>query len=274
MLQFRGTTRLKGDVEENLKGDIPLTDHAVEAEFAAAVERSAIRQHPFHHIYMEDVLDPESYGTLLAAMPERRFYHELRHQDAMRTDGSSTRLRMYLYPELLRRLPAGQRQVWTPVARALCSPRLQDAFKRKFRVALEKRFRKPVERIGLYPVPILLRDQPGYRIGIHSDLETKAITVQFYLPRDNSQRHVGTIFHEAESGEGAERMTQMPFVPAAGYAFPVSGTKSWHSAAPTTKADGERVSMMVTYYVADSLAARLYRRLRRAALSLGIHPNG
>lgn len=261
-------------MEETIGRSSSLTDTAVESRFAEAVERSPLRQHPFDHIYMEDVLDPRSYEALLSAMPDRRFYHELRHQDAMRADGSSTRLRLYLYPELLRGLPAEQRRVWMPVARALCSRRLRDALKRKFRGALELRFGKPVEQIGLYPVPILLRDQPGYRIGIHSDLPSKAITVQYYLPRDASQSQIGTIFHEGDSGELAERTTQMPFMPATGYAFPVSLTKSWHSAATTVERDGERVSMMVTYYVADGLFAWLYRRLRRDALSLGLHPKG
>jgi hypothetical protein len=243
----------------------------VEQQFVAAVDRSKLRKKPFDHIYMEGVLDPGSYRSLLAAMPERRHYHDLKHHDAVRKDGSSTRLRMYLYPELLRKLPQEQRRVWLPVAEALCSKELELAFKRKFRRALEDRFRKPAEKIGIYPAPILLRDQPGYRIGIHSDVRKKAITVQFYLPGNDSQRHIGTIFHESNQGPGAERTTQMPFLPSSGYAFPVSLTKSWHSAAATSSEDGERVSMMVTYYVADSLPRRLYWIARRALLSLGIH---
>ena len=243
----------------------------VEQQMVEAVERSKLRKNPFDHIYMDRVLDPTSYKTLLAAMPERDHYHDLKHHDAVRKDGSSTRLRMYLYPELLRRMPEEQRRVWLPIARALCSKELELAFKRKFRRALEERFGKPAEKIGVYPIPILLRDQPGYRIGIHSDVRKKAITVQFYLPGDESQRHIGTIFHESNEGPGAERTTQMAFMPSSGYAFPVSLTKSWHSAATTTPADGERVSMMVTYYVADSFARRLYWKARRALLSLGIH---
>jgi len=245
---------------------------SIEAEFVEAVERSDLRHQPFDHIYMEGVLDPDSYVALLAAMPDRRFYHDLRHRDALRKDGTSTRLRMYLYPELLWRLPAAQRRAWLPVARALCSKALENAFKAKFRATLEQRFGKPVEKIGLYPIPILLRDQPGYRIGIHSDVATKAITVQYYLPRDDSQRNIGTIFHEAETGTGAEKTTQMPFMPATGYAFPVSLTQSWHSAATTTDSDGERVSMMITYYVADNPRTWLKYRLRRILNSFGWHP--
>jgi len=245
---------------------------SIERQLVAAVDRAELRKAPFDHIYMEQVLDPESYAALLAAMPDRSFYHDLKHRDAVRKDGSSTRLRMYLYPELLRRLPSNVRSIWMPVARALCSRALEQAFKRKFRAALEERFGKAVEKIGLYPVPILLRDLPGYKISIHSDVPTKAITVQFYLPRDESQRHVGTIFHESDTGAGAKMRTQMAFLPSTGYAFPVSTTKSWHSAAPTKKADGERVTMMVTYYVAEGFRGQLYRRVRRALLFFGLHP--
>jgi hypothetical protein len=247
------------------------TPQSVEQQLVAAVERAELQHKPFDHIYMQDVLDPESYDALLAALPDRRFYHDLMHRDAVRKDGSSTRLRMYLYPELLGRLSADQKRIWLPIASALCSPALEKAFKQKFRGALEERFGKPAEQIGVIPVPILLRDQPGYRISIHSDVPKKAITVQFYLPCDESQRDLGTIFHENNSGPGAQKTTQMPFMPASGYAFTVALTKSWHSAATATDGDGERVSMMVTFYVADSLPRRLYWMARRALLSLGIH---
>ena len=243
----------------------------VRDQMVAAVNRAELRTTPFDHVYMEGVLDPQTYDALLAEMPDRQFYHDLKHQDAVRADGTSTRLRMYLYPELLRGLPEPQRRVWLPLSKALCSRELELAFKRKFRRALEERFGKPVEKLGVYPIPILLRDQPGYRIGIHSDVKKKAITVQFYLPSDETQRHIGTIFHESNEGEGAKRTTQMQFLPSSGYAFPVSLTKSWHSAAATKADDGERVSMMVTYYVADSFLRRLYWKARRALLSLGVH---
>lgn len=243
----------------------------IEQQLIAAVDRAELRHQPFDHVALEQVVDPATYESLLAAMPDRSFFHDLRHHDAVRKDGSSTRLRMYLYPELLGGLPDNQRHAWLPVAEALCSPALEQAFKRKFRASLEQRFGKPAEKIGMVPIPILLRDQPGYRIGIHSDVARKAITVQFYLPTDKSQRDLGTIFHEGKEGEAAKQTTQMPFLPASGYAFPVALTKSWHSAATASDRDGERVSMMVTYYVADNPLRRLYWKARRVLLRLGIH---
>src|SRR5438045_3738368 len=103
---------------------LSLQPHALERGLIASIERSPLRKEPFDHIYMEDVIQHADYKALLAAMPDRRFYHELSHLDAMRADGTSTRLRMYLYPELLRKLPTDQKRVWLPVARALCSSRL------------------------------------------------------------------------------------------------------------------------------------------------------
>ena len=246
----------------------------VENQLLTAVERSDLRERPFDHIYIEEAFERGTFDRLLATLPDRRYLHELRHSDAMRADGSSTRLRMYLYPELLWRLPARQRAIWLPLAKALCSKSLEGAFKDKFRSSLEARFRKPAEKIRLYPIPILLRDQPGYRIAVHSDALSKAITAQFYFPVDSSKSHLGTVFHEGESGPAAERTTRMPFMPASGYAFPVSATKSWHSAATTTAEDGERVSVMVTYYVAEGVSGWLKYRWRRAKLLIGLHPPG
>src|SRR5438874_936269 len=85
------------------------------------------------------------------------------------------------------------------------SSALQEAFKAKFRAALEQRFGCNIDRLTFYPVPMLLRDLRGYRIGIHGDGQRKAITVQLYLPRDESQAQLGTVFHEGRNGEAAQR---------------------------------------------------------------------
>ena len=84
---------------------------SVEQQIIDAVDRAEVRHQPFDHIYMEDVLDRQGYNALLAALPDRRFYHDLKHRDAVRDDGSSTRLRMYLYPELLAQLQIGRAHV-------------------------------------------------------------------------------------------------------------------------------------------------------------------
>jgi hypothetical protein len=233
------------------------------ADIVARVETSELEAVPFPHIYLEGVFPPAQYQRLLDHLPDTARYRELTHRDAMQTDGHSARRKFYLFPEHVRLLPAAQRAVWMEVSRVLRSRALQDAFKRKFRAALEQRFGRSIDRLSFYPVPVLLRDLRGYRIGIHGDSLSKAITVQLYLPRNDSQAHLGTILHEGRTEEAAQRTKALAFRPATGYAFPVVFHQSWHSVAQTSDADGERNSLMLTYYAQDSAPRWLVQRLKR-----------
>jgi hypothetical protein len=232
-------------------------------DLVSRVESSPLVKEPFAHIYLEQVFTPDYYRRLLRSLPDTGSYRELRHRDAIQSDGRSARRRFYLFPEHVRLLPVEQRALWLEVSRALRSRALQEAFKRKFRASLERRFGRSIERLRFYPVPLLLRDFHGYRIGIHGDSLSKAITVQLYLPPDESQAHLGTQLHEARDGAGAQRITRLPFRPASGYAFPVVYHESWHSVARTQPADGTRNSIMLTYFVQDRPLDWLAERFKR-----------
>jgi hypothetical protein len=230
---------------------------------AAQVEDTALRPTPFQHIYMRDVFPPAYYQQILAQLPSWRRYREFRHRDALQADGHSARRKFYLFPEHIALLPPGQRAFWSQLSLALRSPALEEALKRKFRVALERRFGRSIDRLRFYPVPMLVRDAAGYRIGIHGDSLRKAITVQFYLPADDSQARLGTILHEGRAGEAAQRTTMLPFRPAAAYAFPVVYHESWHSVARLAETEGIRHSLILTYYVQAGVLGRLGLRLGR-----------
>ena len=250
---------------------MPLTgDRAIAADaapdLAGEVERAPLRTSPFAHLYLEDFFPPGYYRALLEQLPATGRYRELTHRDAMRADGHSARRKFYLFPEHIALLPAEQRRFWRPLARVLRSRALEEAFKRKFREPLERRFGTSIERLRFHPVPMLLRDIGGYRIGIHGDSLGKAITVQLYLPRDASQAHLGTILHEGRDGEAAARTTKLAFRPASGYAFPVVYHESWHSVSSVSDADGQRDSLMLSYYVQASALEWVVQRLKRAWL--------
>jgi hypothetical protein len=255
---------------ESTEGAPPAPKTTLERDLVRVVDGATLRRAPFDHICLENVFAEGFYRGMLENLPATEQYHPLFQRDALRPDGSSTRLRLYLYPENLWRLPQAQRPIWREVARALRSSELENAFKRKFRAALEDRFQQQAERIQLYPVPILVRDLPGYQIGIHADVLSKAITVQFYLPSDASQAHLGTVFHSTKRQDGTDQPVAMQFLPASGYAFPVREKESWHSAPKTTEADGERLSIMLTYYVDGPLKTK--RRLQRAGIFFGRYP--
>jgi hypothetical protein len=230
-------------------------------DLAAVIDSTPLQTTPFAHVYVDKAFSPGYYAQLLDRLPDLERYRELSHRDAMLPSGRSARRKFYLFPEYIMLLPAAQRRVWGPLTRVLRSRRLENAFKHKFREALERRFGRSIEQLSFYPVAMLLRDLAGYRIGIHGDSLGKAITVQFYLPRDDSQVHLGTIFHEGRDGEAATRTKALPFRPASGYAFPVLYHETWHSVSLTSAA--ERNSLMLTYYVQPAPFGWLFHRLKR-----------
>jgi hypothetical protein len=219
---------------------------------------------PFHHLEFDRVFPDDIYAGMIAAMPKAADYRPLpgRNRGNIRADGSSTRVKIDLFPEYIRHLTEEKRAIWDVVGRALCSSEVQDAFVRGVAPGLERRFGGDFAKVGMYPIPVLTRDIPGYRITPHTDTQWKGITVQLYLPRDASATHVGTIFHERLPDGSLPKAMQMRFAPNTGYAFAV-GDDTWHSADPVGTEVDTRDSILLTYFVDAGLLRILRNRGKR-----------
>ena len=143
------------------------------------------------------------------------------------------------------------------VGKALCSLKVRDAFMRKLAPGLEKRHGEKYNRVGMYPIAILTRDVPGYRIGIHPDTHWKGMTIQLYLPRDESINHVGTIFHSRNADKTYNKASQMKFSPNTGYAFAVD-KDTYHSVDTVGSEVNTRDSILLTYFV-DKTPLQVFR---------------
>jgi hypothetical protein len=220
------------------------------AEFIAhSVDSAASDEHPFLHLVLRDVFPDDVYAAMVEAMPVYDDYRPMHGRSkTSNTQGNSTRVKIDLFPEYIRHLPTGKREVWEVVGRALTSKTVQAAFVRRLAPELEKRFGSGYEGTGFFPIPILTRDIPGYKIKPHTDTHWKGITVQLYLPQDASTSHIGTIFHDRLPDGTMPKSTQMQFIPNSGYAFSVSDT-SWHSADPVGPEVATRDSILLTYFV-------------------------
>jgi hypothetical protein len=229
-------------------------DHVV-----AAIEAAPRSEKPFLHLTFAGIFPADTYAAMLDAMPTTSDYRALpgRKGGNLRADGSSTRVKIDLFPEFIRHLPAEKRGIWNVVGEALCSREVKNAFMRRLAPGLERRFGPRYGSVGMYPIPVLTRDIPGYRITPHTDTHWKGITVQLYLPRDASATHVGTVFHGRDSNGKLTRATQMKFAPNSGYAFAV-GDDTWHSADPVGTEVPTRDSILLTYFV-DAGALRYLR---------------
>src|SRR5437660_12296487 len=130
-----------------------------------------------------------------------------------RADGKPTRTKIDLFPEYIRHLPPKKREVWDLAGRVLRSKELNAAFVQRLAPGLKGRFGENFANVNMYPVAILTRDIPGYRIFKHTDSLCKGITAQFYLPPHNPTRHIATRSHDVLPTRRTPTHVHMPFSP-------------------------------------------------------------
>jgi hypothetical protein len=218
------------------------------ADFVAqSVESARAVEAPFYHLEFDRVFPDDVYAQILALKPEASDYRPM-HGRSKTNDENPTRVKIDLFPEYIRNLPPEKRALWDVVGRALCSEPVKQAFIRRLAPGLAKRFGKQFAKTGMYPIPILTRDIPGYKIAPHTDTRWKGITVQLYLPADDANTDIGTIFHDKLTDGSLPKKKQMKFAPNTGYAFAV-GDDTWHSADPVHDRVKTRDSILLTYFV-------------------------
>src|SRR5437870_7973052 len=224
---------------------------------------------PFYHLEFDRVFPSDFYAEMLRTMPDENDYRPMSGKSKVgssRPDGKPTRTKIDLFPEYIRHLPPEKFVVWDVVGRVLRSDEVKAALIQHIAPGLKRRFGENFASVGMYPVPILMRDIPGYRVFKHTDSLWKGITVQLYLPPDNSTPHIGTIFHEVLPNGRKPKKAQMPFSPNTGYAFAVADN-TWHSADPVGPEVKTRDSILLTYFV-DAGPWRFVRNRSRRFLNL------
>jgi hypothetical protein len=232
---------------------------------AASIDASRVVETPFFHLEFDRVFPDDFYAQMVGRMPITSDYRPMsggRKKADRRDDGTPTRVKIDLFPEYIRWLPPEKKALWDVAGAALCSAPVQAAFVRRLAPALEKRFGAGYAKVGLYPIPILTRDVAGYSIGVHSDAPSKGITVQFYLPRDESVAHVGTVFHDELADGSRPPVSKMRFAPNTGYAFAVD-KRTHHSVDPVGSEVIMRDSILLTYYVDAGVLRYLRNRGKR-----------
>ena len=215
-------------------------DRLIDRIMAAKIESE-----PDHNIFMENVFTESTYRDILANLPTTEHYHFINHPDAVLKDGTITRRLLVFQPKTNSKLPEGQRQFWQQFNAIFSSPLLQGVIVEKFKSRIQHLYGNQFPE--MVTVPILYRDYPGYRIGVHTDAPFKIATMQFYLPEDESQLHLGTSFH-TRSGQDFSLLKTNPFKPNSAYAF-VRTEKSWHSVLPIPANTRERNTLALTIYI-------------------------
>jgi len=245
-------------------GDRRLAIERLSASIAQAIDAAPAFETPFYHLVLDRIFPDDVYAAILANMPVVADYRPMhgRSKGLDLADGTHTRVKIDLFPEYIRHLPPQKRALWDMIGRVLCSGTVKQAFMRRLAPALERRYGANYRSIGMFPIPVLTRDVPGYQIFPHPDTSWKGITVQLYLPRDSAHTNIGTIFHERLADGSMPKRKQMSFAPNSGYAFAVD-SHTWHSADAVGPQVKTRDSILLTYFVDAGLLRILRNRGKR-----------
>jgi len=190
--------------------------------------------------------DDDIYAEILARLPPDECYRQLPHRDALRDDGTSTRLVLHLKQERIQELPDSLIRYWTILSGQLKSHTVTQVFRKHMQPQLQRRFGDWAQA-PLHPSLLLFRDFSGYRIKPHPDSKEKVITVHMYLPDDDSQKDLGTTFYDRDQAGEFQPAWTVDYLPNTAYAFTVS-RRSWHGTEFRHASAKPRNSMMLIYY--------------------------
>ena len=211
---------------------------------------------PFPLILFRDFFPSDFYARLLRRFPEVDRFAGL--------NGDGTRREYALYDE--RSDPGSEegRELWGIVRRVLSSPEMASALRTKLDAGFRIRAKGSREGwpVPMFPRPVLYTDLDGYAIKPHPDTRRKVLTMQIYLPADDSQRNLGTTIYKvspmglfAWKSYGLVKDRTVPFLPNSGYAFVVIHPAysllraSWHGReAINVPVEKPRLSILNTYY--------------------------
>jgi len=248
-----------------------ICDHMV-----AAVSNADLEREPFCHIYTKEFFPKELYTRLLASLPDPSLYKPINLRNWSRADGTSTRDEFYLSKENVGRLSNVGAAFWSMVVEACRDETFKQAVLRKLAPDLAARFKireADVPSISCARDVVLFRDTEDYRIKPHPDGLNKLVTLQIYLPEDDSLIDLGTSLYRRREGfigksvgemfgksfyrrhpelfgSRFEETKRFPFLPNSAYAFPVSDGKerqSLHGREKLAGFSGVRNTMMILF---------------------------
>src|SRR5580700_3401074 len=209
---------------------------ALESATSSILNAEEFRK-PYPLIRFRDFFPSDFYARLLRRFPDVDRFAGL--------NGDGTRREYALYDERSDPGSEESRELWSIVRRVLASTEVASALREK----LDEGFRIRSRRSGEAIKP-------------HPDTRRKVLTMQIYLPSDDSQRELGTAVYKispmgvfAWKSYGLVKDKTVPFLPNSGYAFVVIHPafsllrSSWHGReAITVPVEKPRLSILNTYY--------------------------
>jgi hypothetical protein len=205
-----------------------------------------LRTYPYPHVFVPEVFPAEVYAEIQRNIPDPAAMIPI--EQARPIQGYKERFVQDISGPM-EGLTEAQRGFWQAMAAELLGGGMLEVMVNRFRPFIDRRFQGA--SIDLRDESLLVEDITNYALGPHTDAPSKVVTVLFYLPRDNSQAHLGTSIYSPKDPtgrcpggphypfEGFDRVATMPFLPNSMFAF-VKSDVAFHGVEPVKEPDVRR----------------------------------
>jgi len=241
--------------------DLSLRQYCLD-HLAAIMSRTPLATDPFAHFVVRGFFPDDVYDALLQLLPQVSLYEPFAYEKHQSAGGESNRQRFEFSDASLARLDPRRQSFWRKIRSVAGSAELKRLAFEKLAPGLAFRYAidpgKAADLPG-FALPELFHETAGYTIKPHPDTRRKVVTMQIALPRDDSQRELGTEFYRrslnpltlTRAPRGFVIARTMDFLPNTAYAFSVLNTfrlKSWHGRSAIPAGVGGRNSILNIWY--------------------------
>jgi hypothetical protein len=220
----------------------------IETSVVHRIAGAPVHGDPMPHIVVDGIFPAAFYTELLDNIPARAHYKKI-SETGRTSDAYENRL--VLHFRTMDGLTAAQRAFWTELARWFLDSELASALVKAFRDTLARAIGKDLRTLSFAVEGMLVKDLDGYFIGPHTDVRSRAVSLLFYLPKDDGlQAHGTTLYRPRDPAmtsdgsrhfgfDGFEPVSTVPFRPNTMLAFPRTDA-SFHGVEPIASAGLER----------------------------------
>jgi hypothetical protein len=162
-----------------------------ELHLAYKIGNGQISNFPFPHLYIKDIFPWPLYEKIQENIPEPDKLVTISEKRPVK--GYKERFVLCFDDQSLSNLDDRKRFFWTNFRNQMLSGSLKNFLISRFFPLISERFKNQnVEELEFYDELLLIQDTMNYKIGPHTDSPKKVLTFLFYLPKDNSQKDLGT----------------------------------------------------------------------------------
>lgn len=206
---------------------------------------AVISEYPYTHMFVKNVFDDQTYQDIQHNLPDDNSFGSIMDSPRIlsKKNSNSTykdRFIIDMDDSSFASLPEKQRIFWISFSQWFLSSRMIEILSNKFSNHISKRFQNTKNKnISVRATGLITRDRTGFSIGPHTDTDQKILTLLFYLPKDDKQKHLGTSIYvhkdPAFKGVGGShykfdefnKVRSVPFLPNSVFCF-IKTDQSFH----------------------------------------------